>query len=197
MQIDLHTLARTHTFCGSCKKSCKSLSRNVLVFNKSMANPVENVSWFPSRGVKCEQAAGPTGGPAQTPVVWILCGRVWGLPTSQVPVEKPHPCCTVTCDYSCAHTNSKAPPFCVWVSDVMPRLCPLCAHRKLSPVFGISRADFPIPYQGLRCSSNLSVSIFIPKSCGSSSLSHTLPPRCQPFPQRQGGYSWWVASYWL
>lgn len=197
MQIDSHKTC-THTyFTDLVKKSCKSFFRNVLVFNKSMANPVENVSWLPSWGVKCEQAAGPTGGPAQTPVVWILRGRVWGLPTSQVPVEKPHPCCTVACDYSCARTISKAPPFCVWVSDVMPRLCPFCAHRKLSAVFGIGGADFSIPYQGLRCSSNLSASIFIPKSCGSSSLSHTLPPQCQPFPWRQGGHSWWVASYWL
>lgn len=92
MQIDLCTLAHTRISCRSCKKSCKSLSRNVLVFNKSMASPVENVSLLPRRGVKCEQAAGPTGGPAQTPVVWILSGRAWALPTLQVPAEKPHPC---------------------------------------------------------------------------------------------------------
>lgn len=37
--------------------------------------PVENVSLLPRRGVKSEQEAGPTGGPAQTPVVWIPSGR--------------------------------------------------------------------------------------------------------------------------
>lgn len=166
--------------CRSCKKkSCKSLSRNVLLFNKSMASPVENVSLLPRRGVKCEQAAGPTGGPALTPVVWILCGRVWALPTLQVPVEKPHPCYTVARAHLCAHT---APPFRAWELDVMPRLCPLCAHRKHSAAPGISRADFPISYPCLRCSSNLLVSIFTHQSCSSPSLSQTLPPQCQPFP---------------
>ena len=90
--------------------------------------------------------------------------------------------------HSCAHTHSEAPPFCAWASDVMPRLCPLCAHRKHSAVPGIRRADFPIPYPGLRCSTNLSASIFTRQSCGSPPLSHTLPPRCQPFPWRQGGH---------
>lgn len=169
----------------------------MLVFNKSMASPVENVSLLPRRGVKCEQAAGPTGGPAQTPVVWILSGRAWALPTLQVPVEKPHPCYTVARAQSCAHTHSEAPPFCAWASDVMPRLCPLCAHRKHSAIPGIRRADFPIPYPGLRCSTNLSASIFTHQSCGSPSLSHTLPPRCQPFPWRQGGHGWWLASHWM
>lgn len=120
MQIDL----RTCKSCRSCKKSHKSLSRNVLVFNKSMASPVENVSLLPRRGVKCEQAAGPTGGQAQAPVVWILCGRVWGLPTLQVPVEKPHPYYSVARAYSCAYTHSEA-PFCVrgcqtWCPDCVP-----------------------------------------------------------------------------
>lgn len=102
--------------------------------------------------------------------------------------KKPHPCCTVARAYSCALSKSKAPPFCVWASDAMPRLCPLCAHRKLLAVPGIGKADFPIPYQGLRCYSNLLASIFSHKSCGSPSLSHTLLPQCQPFPWRQGGH---------
>lgn len=80
----------------------------------------------------------------------------------------------------------RLPPFCAWASDVMPRLCPLCAHRKHSAVPGIRRADFPIPYPGLRCSTNLSASIFTHQSCGSPSLSHTLPPQCQPFPLAPG-----------
>ncbi len=88
MQIDLCTLAHTHAYLADLvKQSYKSLSRNVVVFNKSMASPVENVSLLPRRGVKCEQAAGPTGGPAQTPVVWILSGRAWALPTLRAPVE--------------------------------------------------------------------------------------------------------------
>ena len=91
----------------------------------------------------------------------------------------------------------RLPPFCAWASDVMPRLCPLCAHRKHSAVPGIRRADFPIPYPGLRCSTNLSASIFTHQSCGSPSLSHTLPPQCQPFPWRRGGHRWWLASHWM
>lgn len=101
-----------------------------------------------------------------------------------------------TCLFMCSHQRP-APLFCVWASDAMPRLCPLCAHRKLLAVPGISRADFPIPYQGLRCYSNLLASIFIHKSRGSPSLSHTLSPDCQPFPRHQGGHRWWVANHWL
>lgn len=84
-----------------------------------------------------------------------------------------------------SHIHSEAPSFCAWASDVMPRLCP---HRKRSAVPGIRRADFPIPYPGLRCSAKLSASIFIHQSCGSPPLSHTLPPRCQLYPWRQGGH---------
>ncbi|MEQ2168218.1 hypothetical protein GOODEAATRI_012036 [Goodea atripinnis] len=90
--------------------------------------------------------------------------------------KKPHPCCTVARACSCALTNFKAPPFCVWASDAMPRLCPLCAHRKLLAVPGIGRADFPIPYQGLRCCSNLSASIFIHKAA--AALLYPIP--CRP-----------------
>lgn len=91
---------------------------------------------------------------------------------------------------------SETPLFCAWASDVMPILCPLCGHRKHT-ISGIRRADFPIPYPGLRCSTNLSASIFTHQSCSSLSLSYTRPPQCQPFPWRQGGHGWWVASHWL
>lgn len=117
--------------CRSCKKkSCKSLSRNVLLFNKSMASPVENVSLLPRRGVKCEQAAGPTGGPALTPVVWILCGRVRALPTLQVPVEKTTPMryCG-TCPFVCPHGS---PVSCVGVRRDAQIVSPLCPPETLS-----------------------------------------------------------------
>lgn len=73
---------------------------------------------------------------------------------------------------SCARVHSEAPLFCAWVSDVMPRLRSLCAHRKHSAVSGTRQADFPIPCLRLRCSTNLSASIFGHQNCGMPFLFH-------------------------
>lgn len=191
------TCACLHTCisCLSCKKSCKSLPRMCWSLTKAwqaqwkmLVCSLDEV-WSASRR-PAPQVAQPKH---------LLCESTVGVCKLCLPCRsqwKNHTHDILARVNSHVHTHSKSPLFCVWASDVMPRLCPLCAHRKHSAVTGIGLADFPIPYPGLRCSTNLSASIFTHQSYSSPSLSHTLPPWCQPFSWRQSGHGLWVASQW-